>query len=417
MKNVLIISRWFPPLNMIASKRFGTMCKYFEEYGYKPFVLTAVAQRVPVSGFSMDFEIPVNESQIIRIGQMGTNYLPQSLFFNMLVELQKKCGVYLNSICAASLGRYEKVRSNIDLDIFKHIDIIVATYPEMDSVFLAKYISSKLRIPYIVDYRDLIDFADDLPTSVTHVIPLDVVIEQIITKDAAALVPVTNGYKRILSKRYHHRIIRTIFNGWDFDNHNNSLNRNHITEKKYLYYAGTLYEHRIESLMTLVESLKVINKYESCRLIVRSAGPEKHEKLLKKAIKERGVEEYVKLLPAVQEAIVREEQESAYINIVLSTVHEDDTELMATIPGKVYELLTVNVPILAVVPKQSDVDRLLNYTNKGVGTTRREEMIDFILYGSKNYCGNKNIRKFSRKNQARKYCRLMDEILLNKGGQ
>ncbi len=40
MRKVLIISYYFPPINMLASKRYGTMCKYLEENGYKPYVLT-----------------------------------------------------------------------------------------------------------------------------------------------------------------------------------------------------------------------------------------------------------------------------------------------------------------------------------------------------------------------------------------
>ena len=36
MKKILIVSYYFPPLNAMASKRYGYMCKYFRENGYEP---------------------------------------------------------------------------------------------------------------------------------------------------------------------------------------------------------------------------------------------------------------------------------------------------------------------------------------------------------------------------------------------
>ena len=84
LKKVLIVTQWFPPLNMIASKRFGIMCRYFEKYGYRPYVLTTVAHKISGSGFSLGMECPVDEDQITRICRMGTGYTPKSFSFNML---------------------------------------------------------------------------------------------------------------------------------------------------------------------------------------------------------------------------------------------------------------------------------------------------------------------------------------------
>ena len=45
MKKILIVSYYFPPLNLIAAKRYGTMCKYFEEYGFEPYIITTKHDR------------------------------------------------------------------------------------------------------------------------------------------------------------------------------------------------------------------------------------------------------------------------------------------------------------------------------------------------------------------------------------
>ena len=44
MKKVLIVSYFFPPLNIIAAKRYGTMSKYFIKNGYEPYVLTTTVK-------------------------------------------------------------------------------------------------------------------------------------------------------------------------------------------------------------------------------------------------------------------------------------------------------------------------------------------------------------------------------------
>ena len=73
MKNVLIVSYYFPPINMIAAKRYGTMCKYFEKYGYKPYILTTRHNRSVWLDVKMELELPVNKDQIIRIGKPEEN--------------------------------------------------------------------------------------------------------------------------------------------------------------------------------------------------------------------------------------------------------------------------------------------------------------------------------------------------------
>lgn len=40
MKKLLIISSHFPPLNTMAAKRYGYMCKYMKKNGYDPYIIT-----------------------------------------------------------------------------------------------------------------------------------------------------------------------------------------------------------------------------------------------------------------------------------------------------------------------------------------------------------------------------------------
>lgn len=412
MKKVLIITHWFPPLNMIASKRFGIMCRYFEKYGYRPYVLTTTAHKVSGSGFSMDMKCPIDEEQITRIGQMGKRYIPKSFLFNVVNNALDYFGIFLNTLAPSAIGRYERVKKDVNINRFHDVDIIIGTYPEIDCIYLANYMSKKLGCPYIADIRDMIDFSDGISEKYKHNVKLDIMIEKFFLKNASAIVPVTSGYKEMMRKRYPHQKIKVVYNGWDnAEEKCRSGSRDTMPNCKYLYYAGVIYKHRLESFMLLAQCLKKVNEKERIEFILRSTGPIENDKKMKAMIKKNGLEGIIKVMEPEKEEEVRAEQMTAYINVVLSTIHSDDEELIATIPGKVFELLPFDNPVLAIVPEGSDVSKLLKITNKGIGTADEAKIIDFILGSEGKYKGNDNVLSFSREKQAEKYCRIMDEIL------
>ena len=408
LKKVLIITHWFPPMNMIASKRFGVMCRYFEKYGYKPYVLTTEAHKIAGNGFSIDMKCPLDEEQITRIGQMGMRYIPKSLLFNILNSALMFLGIFLNTMNPSAIGRYEKVKKELDINRFQDI----GTYPEIDCIYLANYLSKKLNCPYIADIRDMVDFSDGIPKGLKHNVKLDILIEKFALQNASAIVPVTHGYKKILRQRYLRKKIKVVYNGWEnAEGKQESEGRGAMPDCKYLYYAGVIYEHRLESFVLLAQCIKEVNEEEHIELVIRSTGPIENEKKMKSIIKKNGLDRIVKVLEAEKQEKVRSEQITAYINVVLSTIHSDDEELMATIPGKTFELLSFEKPILAIVPEKSDVSKLLKRTNKGIGTTDKAKIIDFILGSEGKYRGNDKVLRYSREIQAEKYCKIMDKIL------
>ena len=60
MKKVLIISYHFPPVNNIASRRFGEMVSFMPNFGWEPFVLTTKSKGT--------LPVLIPEKKIIRIG-------------------------------------------------------------------------------------------------------------------------------------------------------------------------------------------------------------------------------------------------------------------------------------------------------------------------------------------------------------
>jgi glycosyltransferase involved in cell wall biosynthesis len=412
LKKVLIVSYYFPPINVVAARRYGSMCKYFAKYGYEPYVLTTSFGRNPGLDARLDLELPLDKSRVIRIGNSKNNSEIGSVLGNFVMNVLDSGKIMSRTLAWEVIGWYEKVKRDLDLERIRDIDIIVATYPAMGNLYVAKYLSKKLGCPYIADIRDLISDYTETTEGYRNCKWLDIVIEKYILNAAGGIVTVTPGFRDILRKRYPGKRYKVVFNGWD------DVKTVQATPKeadKYLYYAGSLYLHRLESFELLVKCLKKINDEgnDKYKFLVRSIGPKELDVKAANFVKREGMQEYVNILPSVPGDIVQQEQKGACINIVLSTVHEEDVALMTTIPGKVYELLNEDASILAIVPKGSDVEKVLQYTQKGITSISEDEIIDFIGQKNKMCKGNGNIAYFTRERQAERLCRFMNKVLEN----
>lgn len=411
MKRVLIVSYCFPPVNIIGAKRFGTMCKYLEQNGYKPYVLTTRPGGYWGTDIAMDLDLPIGRQQIIRIGSNSSNGIIHSFWGKCLINLLDKCRYVSRTVSAVSLGWYELVRKDLDLEQLRDIDIIIGTYPLMENLFVAYYLSRRLKCPYIADIRDLISDYSEVPKGYKRIKWVDSIVERFILGRAGGIVTVTPGFKRLLRRRYPDKLFKVVFNGWDKASLQTAFSCEN--NKKYLYYAGSLYPHRLESFQLLMRCIYRVNveKKENIKLVIRPIGPKWLNAELKQQVKQNKMQKYVVILESANEQVVWEEQEKAYINVTLSTIHEDDVALMTTVPGKIYELLNRKAPVLAIVPSHSDVGKILDYTNKGIASVSEEQITEFILGECEQYKGNKKINYFTRKRQAIRLCQFMDHIL------
>lgn len=141
---------------MIAAKRFGTMCKYFIENRYEPYVLTTKPNGDWGVNVRMDLDIPIDKEQIIQIGTNESNGIIKNFWGKHLVNFLNGHKYSSRTISAIALGWYEKVKNNIDLAQLWDVDVIVGTYPVVGDLFVACYLARKLKCPYIADVRDLI---------------------------------------------------------------------------------------------------------------------------------------------------------------------------------------------------------------------------------------------------------------------
>lgn len=422
-KKVIIISKAFPPTNSMEAKRLGYMGRYMQQYGYIPYVLTEkIDTKIHVSGPCgkigfLDTDM-IEEKRIMRVDTPLKENCICNFFVSQFVRITKSMRLSFRSIDESGFCWYEsckKAYQNGELAIFKDADLIICTFPGVGAVYTARYFSKKMKIPYIVDIRDLMSQYADTDEGWKKSKYLDLLMEKWLLTPAIALTTTTRGFRDTLHKLYH-KPCATIYNGWNTDYRDESMNRQ--SGEKYLYYAGCLYEHRMTSLFLLLNAMKKVNQNGlKVKLILRISGPALLYRKTSQYIKNNKLQEVVILEPSADESIVHEEQKRAFINIVFSETDATKKYLMTTIPGKVYELLTFAAPILTIAAPQTEIADILRVTNKGIVTLKEEEIISFIQGMNAQYTGNHKISFFSRKRQAQRMCRFFDGLMERTGNQ
>lgn len=401
MKKVLIVSHSFAPASNMGAKRFGIMCKYFKENGYECYVVTTLLLREYMDAQN-GLAIPISSDHIYKIRDDRTNrgWIAFALKFFDDLKLSSRT-------VESSLFWHKNVKKNLDLAQLQSIgfDFVIGTYGPIANLLVARYLSKKLRCRYVADIRDLISDYAEKPYGYKRTFKLDYMIEKAILYSADGIMTVNRSITRDMRKRFPGKKVVTVYNGWDGEVQENIGD----SSEKYLYFAGAIYDYMLDGLRLLFRSLKVVNEQEDIRMFIRCISSNTIK--VKKMIREIGVQEIVSCLPPVSENIVREERQKAYINVVLNSINEKDYEAMTLIFGKTYEYMHEKAPVLGITLKESDLAKVLRYTDKGVGTDIEAEIIEFILYAGNNFKGNDKVLKFSRQYQTARLCRFLDYLL------
>ena len=284
-------------------------------------------------------------------------------------------------------------------------DLVIGTYGPMANLFAARYLSKKLKCKYIIDIRDLISgYNEKLPQGYRWTSKLDYILEKLSLHYADGIVTVNSKLTKDMRRRYPRKKVFTVYNGWDGEQITQG-----ISEEKYLYFAGILYEYMLDSLCLLFKALKAVNEKKDIRMIIRCVGGQALK--VKQIVRKMKMQDIVSCLPVVSEKIVAEERKKAYINVVFNSIHKEDFESMVAIPGKTYEYMHESAPVLAITLCDSKLAKLLQYTDKGKGIATEHEIVNFILEAEGKYKGNQNVLKFSRRYQTNRLCIFMDYIL------
>jgi len=408
MKKVLIISYAYPPQNEIAARRFSEMVPYFPENGWEPYILTTHSKG--------DLNFGGGEEIIYRKGflpELDLNKNRESLLVKKINSFRRKLG-FLFRIFDSALYKWSNQILNDgalirELDE-KKFDVIVASYGPSSVLRIGSFLSSKLSVPIVYDFRDLGALHEGADFKQNYIARLiDKKLEGFYLSGCKGITTVSHGLAERLKENYEVDV-RVVYNGWAALEGGGIESKDNESDVPYIYYAGRFYEHRMKSFFLLIDSIGET----SYRLVIRSLGPRFLEDAIIEYAAEKNVQDRIRILPRATSETIEKESHAASINLVVEDMDRTYRSTKGTLTGKFMQLLVYDAPVLAIAREDSEIGDILRVTEKGALVSDFDG-IKYFFEEIKNdqlaYPGNKSLSKFSKKMQAIGLARFLDEVI------
>lgn len=148
--NILLIAYYYPPIKSGGSVRPEKMAKYLSKFGHNVTILTQSYKRTDFGQENMIRIYDVSHNK----DRKGINRI-KWLFLRSFTEILNLFGIYYSiySLWKRNVIKYEK--KIIDK---VNPDIIITTYPPVETLEIGLLFSKKYKIPLISDFRDGIIF-------------------------------------------------------------------------------------------------------------------------------------------------------------------------------------------------------------------------------------------------------------------
>jgi glycosyltransferase involved in cell wall biosynthesis len=160
MFKVLVIAYYFPPMGLSGVQRTLKFVKYLKNFNWQPTVITTGEVGYFAHDNSLTKELDDLNIQVIRIGgkepnamlaKFGTIKLPTEFIRKILNRISQTIFIPDNKI-SWSKKAYKKVEEILSNE---HFDAIFVTCPPFSAFSYVSQIRKKSDIPIFVDYRDL----------------------------------------------------------------------------------------------------------------------------------------------------------------------------------------------------------------------------------------------------------------------
>jgi glycosyltransferase involved in cell wall biosynthesis len=384
MKEILIISYFYPPCTLTAAQRPAGWVKYLPQLGYKPIVITR----------NWDVTLSKPEDQLKDAGSQlyieksethEVHYLPykaslRDRLFNSKNSLLKKCSkifTFMNSIGENFSNQfipfgdfYEYAESLIQKHTFTSIIITGNPFIQFRFGYL---LSNKFHIPWIADYRD------DWTTSEiiqpkgkfeSFIHRLQQNSEQKWVGTASMITSVSPVYTDRISQ-FVKVPGETILNGFD-----ELLPKIEIKDNNsfIIVYNGTLYDTQdLEGFVRVI--IRCIELFRN-KINIQIHFPgvcydPKQESRLKALI--QGYESFFLLTPRIPKEDVIKLQQQA--DLLLMLTHREKKGIPSS---KLYEYLAIQKPILCFPSDQDIVTETLLNTGLGFVSDNEELLFDKV---------------------------------------
>ena len=421
MKNVLIISYYWPPSGGGGVQRVLKFCKYLPDYGWNPIVLTVKNGEFPAfdnslvedvkdivctkaEGFSLysifkKFSGKKNvPSHQISPGD-GENLvtrLARMIRFNLIIP-DGRIGWYRGAIKAA-----KKIIND------NNIDMIFTSGPPHSVHLIGNSLAKKTGIKWVADFRDpWVDSFYYIENPRNKIISFfDNYLEKLVLRNCNYLITVSNGVLSLLNKnKYVNGKSEVIYNGYDPEDFNNKKSKKLLNRKNIIIsHIGTL--SKSQNPKGLFNSVKNYNRLNNRKSILVKCVGNVHSSIEDYAIK-NGFKQYLSIMPYVEHPLAINEMINSDI---LFVVIPDLEKNRGIITGKLFEYIASRSEIILIGKKNSEASRILMDLGYQHVYGINDE-IDFNSFSINNHTGQTSIYKISRIEQSKQLSRIFNMLL------
>lgn len=399
MKKILIITYYWPPSGGGGVQRWLKFVKYLPDFGWQPIVVVPENPEYPVTDNSLGKDISEG-TPIIRIpiwepyaffkkitgrkkeDKVNTGFLfddkKKSWIENLSLWLRGNLLIPDPRIFWVRPVYRELKRKFAEINP----DVVATTGPPHSVHLIGLKLHQKFGIKWIADFRDpwsTMDYLDIFkPTKYAR--NWQKKLEKKVLTNATLVLSVSENWKKELISQGAEKVA-VITNGYDEDDFNNY--RKVETEKFILTYTGLITSLRNPvSLWEILEQLLSEDEDFSNKFELRLVGNIDKQVLNFIKIKERLSlkTKFLGYLP--HNEVLKVYSESSLLLLLLN----NSINASGHIPGKLFEYLAAQTPILGIGDTSGDVNRILQETKAGdiFREGQYDQIKDFIISASKN---------------------------------
>jgi len=410
-KSILMIAYYFPPLGMGGVQRMAKLAKYLPQFGYDVQVLTVRPIRYPAYDFTLLEELPA-EVTIHRSGSSDPARISKFL------PLPIRAGSRMKTFAKEKSGRFWpdskigwkrpalRLARKIAAD-HKPV-LILSSSPPITGHLVAMDLKNETGIPWVADFRDPWESRspEKLYQSQALVEKSNLLLKEIIAT-ADAVTAINEPIARDLGLA-----AVAITGGYDTDDF---MSISDMPKRKTfrLCYLGTVGPlHPIEPFLEAARIACGIDAEFDSLMRLKIIGANDRDQLTKQAgaynlVGRLEIIDYRPHLEALKAA--------AGAAITLISVPEGYPEILT---GKIFDYLPFPAPILASVPAEGEVEKIIKACHGGVcvepGQPRAlaEAMVQLFRNHQSGIPWDKgDISRYTRSNMARRFAEVFDRII------
>ena len=373
-KKALIITYYWPPAGGPGVQRWLKFVKYLPDYNIQPIVYCPKNPSYPIIDESLTKELPKDIvilkqpiKEPYKLARLFSKKAASTISSGVIPKEKKqsvieKVMLFVRGNFFIPDARKNWVKPSVDFltDYIKkeNIETIITTGPPHSLHLIGLQLKQKLDVKWIADFRDpwtTIGYHKKLKlTKASQLKHQD--LELKVLNSADQLIVTSENTKREFEFKTN-QPITVITNGYD-----TTISEKPKKDSKFtIAHIGSLLsernpKHLWEALSELINENEAFKADFELKLIGVVSDDVLQE------IYSHNLKDYTNVVGYVSHDDAIKAQMQSQV-LLLIEIDSEDTK--AIIPGKLFEYMISNTPILAIGPKDSDVERIIKSTNTG----------------------------------------------------